>query len=73
MIHFFEMSGPDAYRTLRILAAACIRAGNHTELLVSDDRPELYLLLCRGAGPDESPAAGVRHWTFRPLDEEPVP
>jgi hypothetical protein len=73
MIHFIEMSGVDAEAALQTLAAACHAAGERAELLVSEDRPGLYLLMCWGDGPPDLPETDLRHWKFRPVAHPDAP
>lgn len=77
-ITFIELQGPDAEARLRRLAARLAAAGTQSELLASADQPELYLLLCRGAGapdlaPPESPPESSHETPHETPDGIPAP
>jgi hypothetical protein len=64
-VRFFERAGPDTPATLERLARDLVAGGAEVELLVSDDRSDLWLLIARGGGPDPTIDAATRCWRFR--------
>jgi hypothetical protein len=67
-VRFYERAGPDAPTTLERLGRALVAAGAEVELLVSDDRSDLWLLVARGGGPEPAIDAATRRWRFRRPD-----
>jgi hypothetical protein len=66
-VRFFERAGPDARAVLARLGHDLAAAGVAIELLASDERDDLWLLIARGAGVGPEPAldAHTRCWRFR--------
>jgi hypothetical protein len=65
-VRFFERAGGDARAVLERLARRLADGGGHVELLASDEREDLWLLVARG-GEEVEPAldAATRCWRFR--------
>jgi hypothetical protein len=67
-VRFFERAGPDARAVLGRLGDDLAAAGVVSELLASDERDDLWLLIARGAGPEPALDADTRCWRFRTVD-----
>ena len=65
LVRFFERSGPDARAVLECLRRDLLAGGAQVELLASEDRDDLWLLVARGGGPEPSLDAATRRWRFR--------
>jgi hypothetical protein len=64
-VRFFERAGSDARAVLERLRLDLVAGGAEVELLVSDDRADLWLLIARGGGPEPALDDAVRRWRFR--------
>ncbi|MDA0699589.1 MAG: hypothetical protein O3A02_00040 [bacterium] len=64
-VRFFEREGADARAALERLREDLVDGGANVELLVSDDRADLYLLVVRGGGPEPALDRATRRWRFR--------
>jgi hypothetical protein len=64
-VRFFERAGPDTPAALERLARDLVAGGAEVELLVSDDRSDLWLLIARGGGSEPAVDAATRCWRFR--------
>jgi hypothetical protein len=67
-VRFFERAGPEAPAVLERLGRALVAGGAQVELLVSDDRSDLWLLIARGGGTAPTVDAATRCWRFRNVD-----
>jgi hypothetical protein len=65
VVRFFERAGPDAPTFLERLARDLVEGGAQVELLVSDERSDLWLLIARGGGPEPAIDPATRCWRFR--------
>jgi hypothetical protein len=64
-VRFYERAGPDAPTALESLGRDLVAGGAQVELLVSDDRSDLWLLIARGGGTEPAVDAATRCWRFR--------
>ena len=67
-VRFFERAGPDARAALERLGRELVATGTGVELLASDERDDLWLLVARGGGAEPPLDAGTRCWRFRTTD-----
>jgi hypothetical protein len=64
-VRFFERAGPGARAALERLGRDLAAGGAGVELLASDERADLWLLVARGGEDEPALDAGTRCWRFR--------
>jgi hypothetical protein len=67
-VRFFERAGPGARAALERLGREVAVAGAGVELLESEQRADLWLLVARGGGAEPALDAATRCWRFRAPD-----
>jgi hypothetical protein len=67
-VRFFERAGPDARAVLERLGRDLVAAGAGVELLASEEREDLWLLVARGGATAPPLDTHTRCWRFRTAD-----